>query len=344
VDDAIPLDGRVVSTVPLLQLMFPQGVSGRLLTVYVQVGQQVHAGERIAAVDDGALQAAVDAAQDNLERARETQARVETQAEAAYALAVEAAEWTLERAKHDLAVSSLSSPTTALRQAEVNAARALDTEALAADRYQQSLERSWEDQEVRDALYKEWQARVADRELAELQVEDLETRVKIHGMELALSRRAVTRAQAAVERVEKAVDPRYAYAVADAVAALAQAEADLALATLTAPRDGLVTSIDAATGTWVDLHTSIVTLLDVDDLSFVTLNLDERRAAYVRPGQAVRITLRFYPQETIGGEVDVLVPEGGREATRFVAHIRLVDTRGLDLLPGMTGRAEIVIE
>lgn len=343
-DDAIPLDGQVASAAPPLKLTFPQGVSGRLLSLHVQTGQRVRSGDRIATLDDGELQERIDAAQRDLDRAREKEARAEEKAEQAYQLAVEEAEWALECARHDLLVAGLSSPTTSLRQAEVNAARALDTEALAADRYQQSLERSWEQQEVRDGLHKEWQARVADRDLAELRVEDLETQLKVHAMDLALARRVVARAQAALARIEEEVDPGYAHAVADAEEALAAAQADLAQATLSAPRDGLVTSIDAAAGAWVGSGTSIVTLLDVDNLHFVTLNLDERRAAYVRPGQPVRITLRFYPQAEIAGEVDVLVPEGSGANTRFVAHIRLLDANGLDLLPGMTGRAEIVIE
>ena len=345
-DDAIPLDGWVASTSPPLRVAFPPGVSGRLLSLHVQAGQRVRTGDRIATLDDGELQKRIDAAQRDLDRAREMEARAEEKAEQAYPLAVEEAEWALERARHDLLVAGLSSLTTSLRQAQVNADRARDTEALAADRYQQSLERSWEQQEVRDGLYKEWQTHVADLELAELHVEDLETQLKIHAMDLALARRVVARAEAALARIEKEVDPGYAYAVADAEEALAEAQADLAQVTLTAPRDGLVISIDTAAGAWVGSSTSIVTLLDVDDLIFVTLNLDERRAAYVQPGQPVRITLRFYPQAEIAGEVDVLVPVGGGDGanTPFVAHILLLDANGLELLPGMTGRAEIVLE
>ena len=87
---------------------------------------------------------------------------------------------------------------------------------------------------------------------------------------------------------------------------------------------------------------------DATDLRFVTTNLDERHAALLRPGQAADIVLRFYPDTAIAGEVDVVLPRAagaaGAAQARFVAHFRLVDTRGLALLPGMTGRAEITIE
>ena len=64
-----------------------------------------------------------------------------------------------------------------------------------------------------------------------------------------------------------------------------------------------------------------------------------------KPGPRAAIILRFYPEATVVGEVHALFPRlGGEEGARFVAHIRLVDTGGLDLLPGLTGRAEIALE
>ena len=52
-------------------------------------------------------------------------------------------------------------------------------------------------------------------------------------------------------------------------------------------------------------------MLDVSDLRFVTLNLDERHAALLKPGQAANIVLRFYPDAEILGVVDVVLPPSG---------------------------------
>jgi multidrug efflux pump subunit AcrA (membrane-fusion protein) len=66
--------------------------------------------------------------------------------------------------------------------------------------------------------------------------------------------------------------------------------------------------------------------------------------AQLRKGQRAEITLRTYPDAVIGGQVDTVIPKLDRKAdteARFVAYIRL-DESELDLLPGMTGRVEIV--
>jgi multidrug resistance efflux pump len=223
--------------------------------------------------------------------------------------------------------------------------RAREIEALAADNYKKSFDRPWAPQGERDALYREWQIRIEDRELAEMRLEQVQTQVNLYYMELALKREAVARAEAALARVEKQISPAYAEAVRVAEAALAEAQERLSLARLYAPRPGLVVSVDAVEGAVMSEGEPVVTLLDVADLRFVTLNLDERHAALLRPGQQANIVLRFYPDAAVRGEVDVVLPPlGGASGARFVAHIRIVDDAGLDLLPGMTGRAEIVLE
>jgi HlyD family secretion protein len=340
---AIPVDGELVGLYPPLKVSF--AVGGELLDLHVELGQRVQAGDPIATLDDGALQEAVDAAQRDLDEAREAEARAEEDAEQAYQLALEDAEWKVKNAKHALLAAELLPPTLSVRQAEQGLERACEIEALAADNYQRSFDRPWAPQGERDALYKEWQVRIADRELAELRLEQAQTQINLYYMELALKREAVARAESALARVEKTVNPAYAEAVRGAEAALDEAQERLSLAKLYAPRPGLVVSVDAVEGTVVSEGTPVVTLLDVTDLRFVTLNLDERHAALLRPGQPANIVLRFYPDAPVRGEVDVVLPPlGGASGARFVAHIRIVDDAGLDLLPGMTGRAEIVLE
>jgi multidrug resistance efflux pump len=92
--------------------------------------------------------------------------------------------------------------------------------------------------------------------------------------------------------------------------------------------------------------TPIVTLLNVQELYFATENLGERHVAQLRKGQRAEITLRAYPDSAIAGQVETVVPKMDRQTdsdARFVAYIRLEES-DLDLLPGMTGRMEIVTE
>jgi multidrug resistance efflux pump len=66
--------------------------------------------------------------------------------------------------------------------------------------------------------------------------------------------------------------------------------------------------------------------------------------AQLEPGQHAEITLRSYPDVTLTGQVDVVLPKTDRTGetdARFVAYI-LLDESELDLLPGMTGRVEVV--
>ena len=88
-----------------------------------------------------------------------------------------------------------------------------------------------------------------------------------------------------------------------------------------------------------------MTLLNVTDMYFITENLSERHVAQIEMDQRANITLRTYPETVIAGTVAVIVPNEGRQTdadARFTAYIRL-DPNQLDLLPGMTGRVEIVV-
>ena len=80
----ILMDGELVSAAPALKLSFPSGASGELLALDVRVGQRVQAGDRIATIDDGELQRAVQNAERALERATEDRERAQTDAEETY--------------------------------------------------------------------------------------------------------------------------------------------------------------------------------------------------------------------------------------------------------------------
>lgn len=358
----ILMDGELVSMSPSLGLSFPGSASGELLSLEVRVGQRVQAGQLIATLDDRELQEAVDDAQLALDRAIEDRDKGKADEEETYQTQIEEAQeryedelrqaqQTLANARAALARAQAQPPTTAVAEAQANLDGALDMEAQAHDEYKKALDRPWEPQSIRDSLYKEWQQRIEDRALAELRLQDAQISLQVHYMDLEAKEMDVTRAEEDLVRVEMDEVKReenltYDRTVEDAERTLAEAQQALGDARLTAPWDGLVTSIDANTGAEVTSGTTIVTVINLEHLIFVTSNLSERHIAQLRPGQSAHVTLRSYPDTTLSGEVESIVPQsesaGGTEA-RFAAYIRLDETE-LDLLPGMTGRVEVTTD
>ena len=375
--NVVLVDGELVAGYPALKLTFAGEATGVLLALPVRVGQRVKQGDLIATIDDSELRRAVDEAQTALSRAQQDKEKADADAERKYQRQVQDAEdkyqsdldaaerkyerelrdaqRTLDKAQSALEQARMQPPTTSVTEAEGNLAQALDREAQAADSYKQSIDRPWEPQQIRDSLYKDWQTRIKERELAQLKLQDARTSLQVYAMDLKGKEQDVENARvdlADVKKdvvtkdvVEREVDLSYARAVEDAEQKLEDAQNGLKKANLYAPWDGLIYSVDASVGATVSSGTSIASLLDVGDLYFVTQNLSERHVAQIRPGQTTRITLRTYPDETLTGRVEVLRPQLDRKAdteARFAAYIRLEETT-LDLLPGMTGRVEIVL-
>lgn len=359
--EVILMDGEIKTALPALKLTFPGSAAGELLQLEVEVGQRVRAGDRIATLDDEALQQAVADAELALARAIEDrdegladneetyQQQIEDTAEN-YARAQLDAQRALENAQTALARARLQPPTLAVAEAQNNLARAQDMEAQAHDEYKKSLDRPWEPQSIRDSLYKEWQQRISDREMAELRLKDAQTSLQAYYFDLETKAKDVENAQADLERVKqdevrREKTPNYERTIEDAQMKLDDARTALADAELYAPWDGLVVSIDATVGSEVNSSTPIVTLLNLEQLYFVTENLSERHVAQLEAGQRTNITLRAYPDVVLGGRVDSVIPQQGQTTNadaRFEAYISL-DENDLDLLPGMTGRVEVLM-
>ena len=147
--------------------------------------------------------------------------------------------------------------------------------------------------------------------------------------------------------LEDGIEASYDRAIEDARIELAKAEEDLAHARIIAPWAAIVLSVDAVPGADVDVSTSVVTLLNIEDgLRFVTQELSEQHIADVYPGQRAVVTLRTFAETPLEGTVEAVVPqvEGTADTdARFTIHVRLEPT-DLRLLPGLTGRMEILTE
>jgi multidrug resistance efflux pump len=375
--DVILMDGELVSAYPALELAFPGNASGELLAWHVQLGQRVARGDLLAVLDDDALLKAVAEAKLSLDRALEDMEKGEADiektyqresedaqtrydravrdAERKYQRELDEARRALERARSDLERLRMQPPSTALAEAEVELARAIDREADAADAYKQALDRPWENQDNRDSLYNDWQASIVDRDLAERRLDDAQIAMQVHQLDLQARQKDVENAETDLKRVEKdpvdrdvverEVNLALGRAVEDAQQKLAEAQKDLEDARLYAPWDGLVLSLEAGIGSTIDSGRAVLKMLNIEELYFSTQNLSERHISQLRRGQRAEITLRVYPDTALGGTVDVVLPQTERATdadARFVAYIR-PDASELDLLPGMTGRVEVII-
>jgi multidrug efflux pump subunit AcrA (membrane-fusion protein) len=377
--NVVLMDGELVTVYPSLRLAFSGNISAQVKTLDVEIGQRVKAGDLIAVLDDAELNQAVIDAELALERAQEDLAQAEQDAEENYRDAIEDAqdkydqeredsqeqydrelkdaEQALENAQSALQRAKMQPPTLAVEEAKVNLDRALDAEADAEDNYKQALDRPWENQSIRDSYFEEWQTRIVDRQLSELRYQDALLSFDVYRFDLGTKERDVRRAEETLDKVEldtvemDEVDKEddfttYERAIEDAEERLADAQNDLQDVYLYAPWNGLITSIDTSVGATISSGTAVVTLLNVDELYFVTENLSERHVAQLQTGQQANITLRTFPETIITGKVEVIVPNEERQTdadARFTAYIRL-DPSELDLLPGMTGRVEIVTD
>ena len=124
---------------------------------------------------------------------------------------------------------------------------------------------------------------------------------------------------------------------------LRSAENNLNGTRLTAPIDGIVTSVEAAPGAMVGSGTPIITIIDPLQLEFHTTNLSERDLAQISPGQTAVVTLKAYPNDPIDGVVERIGWQAG-EAVGDAATFPVIVTlrkNDLGIRPGMTGRIEI---
>jgi multidrug resistance efflux pump len=120
---------------------------------------------------------------------------------------------------------------------------------------------------------------------------------------------------------------------------------DLANAELKAPWEAMVARVDIAPGSQVG-GGSVITLVDIGRLQFVTNNLSERDLGRVALGQEVNITLKAFPDSKFTGQVAAIAPLAGEpvgDAATFEVRIDLNPSE-LTLRPGMTGQAQIVIK
>ena len=334
-------DGKLASPYPKLSLSFGGDVGGEVLSVTVQAGDVVQIGDLLALLDDHDLQQAVDDARRTLDRAMIDRDRAQRKWEQDIADAEQA----LADAQRALNKAQLEFSETSLEEARTNLELAQKAEHDRKWEYDEA-QRAWPPRPL-DMYYDAWQRAIRDRELAEMRLADAQDSQRASYLQLETLQADVAKAERALEALQDGLDPSYERAIEDARLELEKAQEALTHARLVAPWDAIILSVDVSPGAEVNAQTAIVTVLNVQDgLRFVTQKLSEQHITNVYPGQRALVTLRAFPEATIEGVVEAVIPQlvEGTEANAteayFTVQVRLMPT-DLRLLPGMTGRVEI---
>ncbi len=135
-----------------------------------------------------------------------------------------------------------------------------------------------------------------------------------------------------------------------AQAQLEQAEDDLRKTQVFAPINGTVTSLDIEVGeTAISSSTNVPgsSLMTIADTSTILteVNVDEADIAAVDVGQQAEIFAIAFPDDPVEGVIESIAVSAkvaeGEQGRSFAVKIRITDTRGIQLRPGMSCRAEI---
>ena len=133
-------------------------------------------------------------------------------------------------------------------------------------------------------------------------------------------------------------------------AQLSQAKDHLSKTSVYAPLEGTVTSLDIKVGeTAISSSTNIpgsnlMTIANPETM-LAEVNVDEADIANIQPGQRGRVFAIAFPDTAVEGTVASIAVSAkvaeGRQGLSFAVKIRLTDTKGANLRPGMSCRAEI---
>ena len=138
--------------------------------------------------------------------------------------------------------------------------------------------------------------------------------------------------------------------LAQFTAQLSQAKDHLSKTRVYAPIDGTVTSLDIKVG-----ETAIASSTNIPGSKLMTIanpetmlaevNVDEADIANIETDQRARVFAIAFPDTAVEGDVSSIAVSAkvadGRQGLSFTVKIRLTDTKGVNLRPGMSCRAEI---
>ena len=316
-------------------------VSGQVAEILVEEGQVVKAGQPLVRLDLKSLELQVAQAEANLTAAEAQLQKLlkgpsEAELEAARA-AVRSAQAAYEAAKAQVAMQNKD-----LRLAEINlekAKSALEQAQAAYDRVAHMPNVAMLPQSL------QLQQATLDYEAAKLNYEKVLASLNDTALQSAYAQLAQARAQLeSLENTPSEEDIEISRAqVRQAEVALEQAKLNLERATLKAPFDGFVESINVEIGQTVSAGLPAVTLVNLSSLE-VKADLVEVDVAKVKEGQEVRITFDALPARTYRGVVKRIGRVGSvvQGVVLFPVMVS-IENPDDDIRVGMTANLDIVV-
>ncbi len=327
------------------QLSFEMG--GKVIDVLVVEGSTVKAGDPVARLETEDLDRALDRADLGLRQAQLRLAQLEQPADESDIAAAEAAIAAAQAAYNEaLKQLTLTEDSVAVGD-EVRAARFAKDEAF---RVYQDLK----------AKFDAGEPFIEERHVAQAHdaYQDAEGRYNraIQNAELQLlaARNAVNQANRALEQAQRdledlregpdALDVQAVQLEIEAAAlALEEARDALKDATLAAPFDGTVATLDVDVGDTVAAGQPVLVLATLDRLQAVTKDLTELDVVRVKVGQEVTVSVDALREKEFAGVVSEIALQPGdyRGDVVYAVTVDLVDVGASPLRWGMTALVEI---
>jgi HlyD family secretion protein len=334
----ISADGVLKTTTPPIALA--ADVSAKVLTVNVEPGQAVKAGDVLATLDDGALRDAVADAELQLAlvEAQIAQARAPARPEdiesARAALAAARANYALVRqgpTQSEIEQARLSwvAAREAYLAAQVNRDVACGTPAgtntPACQAQEAAYGSAYESERAAYANYQRTLQPVTQEQLTQANANVISARARLQALESGLSEEQQQVYEAQLNQARSALE---------------RAQENLREAIVRSPCTCVVQEVNVAVG--IVPKGVAFTLVKLDGMVFETTNLSERDLAAIRIGSRATIRLKAFDQ-TFGGTVTAIVPQsaGAQGSTALFTVLITLDPTEAPILPGMTGRAEI---
>jgi HlyD family secretion protein len=304
------------------------GSSGRIDKIYIKEGDEVSTGKVLANLETDALKLAL-----NQSKLSYTQAQVAiTQAELAVTQAYVAlltAELDLEHVQNPYRLPHIETAQADVVSGRLAVRNAKDHLAVAPPEKKEEWAKMVISTEVNLVM-------LEDKLNILLNSEDIKE-IEIKKQQLVSANQSLELSKQSLELSKQSVDP--------AKQAIAQAQKQLDGAVITAPFNGIITSINAEEGDTVTSALPIIDLMDFANKELV-VEIDELDVTKIRPEQRVIIEADALPGIILKGKVAYISPVARNSAglMLYKVKIHLAVSEGSQLRVGMSATAEIVIE
>jgi len=305
------------------------GVAGRVDKIYVEEDDEVSKGEVLAKLETDALELALTQAQVARTQAEVAVTQTEvTQTQAEVALVT--AEYNLEQAQDLYTLSDIK----AAEADVVVAKRDLDDVLWTLSKYEPGTP-GWESyqkvvshaQSRLNAAEDKLEAMLSGSDIAEVAIKRLQ--VELAKQSLELNQQSSELAQQSLELAWQSLE---------------QAQKQLNDATITAPFDSVVASVNVDEKDTVSTATTIIHLIDTITME-LNVEVDEIDVAEVKPGQRAIIEVDALPALPLEGKVSSisLLPTQVSGVVVYDVKIEFDVAEGTGLRAGMSATADIII-